>query len=118
MIPPRSFKFTRTKVIVSDAADRAEAAQLRARLAELERTPEDLARLEAERYAVALREERATAVVRLSQAQARPANEHEILVNPLDTREKISLENTWGERAAQALAHIAAIDAELRRVEN
>jgi alkylhydroperoxidase family enzyme len=112
-----SLKLNRTTVTVTGTDDRAEAAYLRARLRELERTPEDIARIEAERYANALREERRGALLRLAHAEAFDPDEHEKIVDPFsaqggDTRAELS----WGQRAQNHREHIEQIDAELTRV--
>jgi hypothetical protein len=113
-----SFKRSPAQVFSYGADPRQEAAHLRARLAEIERTPDDLARMESMRYAQALREERHGALLKLQQCEAHDADEHEeeMVFSPdqRPTLQRVRL--SWGQRAAEAHAHVAAIDAELERV--
>jgi hypothetical protein len=112
-----SFKRSPVQVFSYGADPRQEAAHLRARLTELERTPEDIARMEAERYAGGLQRERQGALARLAHCEAQNPADHERLYDPFsaqgaDLRHHLS----WAQRAAEARTHIAAIDAEIERV--
>jgi hypothetical protein len=111
-----TLKLRRTTVVISGADERKEAAHLRARLAELEATDEDRAQAEAERYAEALHEEKRGAHIRLAQAEAHNPDEHERVVDPYSVDGHSRAELSWGQRAAQARAHIDQIDAEISRV--
>jgi hypothetical protein len=111
-----SLKLRRTTVVISGADERKEAAQLRARLAELERTPEDIAQAEAERYTAALLEEKRGAQVRLAHAEARDPDEHERIIGPHAPSGYSRAELCWGERAQHARENIEQIDAEIARV--
>jgi hypothetical protein len=112
-----SFKRGPVRVIVSGIDDKAEAAWLRARLTELERTPADIARIEAERYAGALREEKRSALLRLQQCEAQDPDEHERIDDPFSAQHgNVRAQLSWGQRAAQHREHIEQIDAEIERV--
>jgi hypothetical protein len=106
------------RVFTSGADDKTEAAHLRARLAELERTPEDRAREEAERYANALLAERHGALLKLAQCEAHDADtfEEEMVFSPGQRPSLQRVRLSWGQRAAEARAHIEQIDRELERV--
>jgi hypothetical protein len=111
-----SLKLRRTTVVISGADEQKEAAQLRARLAELEATDEDRARAEAERYTAALLEEKHGALVRLAHAEARDPGEHERIIDPHAPSGYSRTELCWGERAQHARQNVEQIDAEIARV--
>jgi hypothetical protein len=116
---PPSFKRSPVRVTVSGSDDKTEAARLRARLAELEATDEDRQRELVERYANALREERHGALLKLAQCEAHDPDTHEeeMVFSP-DQRPSLQrMRLSWGQRAELARAHVAAIDAELERVQ-
>ena len=117
MVDLPSIKLPRPTVISSGTDDKTEIAHLRARLAELERTDEDRAREEAERYVAALRNERMAATIRLAECERHDPDTHEQIEDPFSMQGgNVSARLSWGQRAAQHRTRIAAIDAEIRRV--
>jgi hypothetical protein len=112
---PLSFKRSPVRVILDDRAERLELAHARQRVAELEVTPEDQARMEAEAYADALRQERERTEAKLRSA---------IAIGPEGTDRLgvemngaiYAIDRTGAQLQQEAEAALQAIDAELERV--
>jgi hypothetical protein len=110
-----TLKLRRTTVVVSGADEHKEAAQLRARLAELERTPEEIAQAEAERYAEALHDERRAQESHLRLA-LQLGDRREQVPDPDAPSGFSAGDKTGTERAAELTRRLESIDAEINRV--
>ena len=112
----RGLSITGRKVMSQGGDVQAEAAQLRARLAELERGPADQEREERERYLGALHVERDMVASQLAAASSYPPDEHEVCITDPQAPPTAVARLSWGERADVLERRLAAVERELERI--